>query len=271
MSPADPFVQLKAAQRESWSLFGPAETGTTVPAFELVRFAEVAPGDRALDVACGTGVVAITAARMGAVAEGLDLTPALLERARKSAALAGVSVGFREGDAEALPYPDASFDVVLSQFGHMFAPRPEVTVSEMLRVLQPGGRLAFTTWPPDDYVGRIFALAARHLPPPPPGDPTPAPPVQWGDPEVVRQRLGDGVKDLSFARGEMVVPALSPEHVRQVMETTIGPLIRLVESLRATPERLEKLRSELLSIGREYWRENRMHQAYLMCRATKRT
>src|SRR5262249_22487535 len=154
-----------------------------------------------------------------------------------SAALAGLSVGFREGDAEALPYADASFDLVLSQFGHMFAPRPEGTVSEILRVLRPGGRLACTTWPPGDYVRRIFPLPARELPPPPPGDPTPAPPVQWGDPEVVRQRLGDRVKDLSFDRGDMVVPALSPEHVRHVMETTIGPLIRLVESLRATPEK----------------------------------
>jgi SAM-dependent methyltransferase len=270
VSPGDPFVQLKAAQRESWSLFGPAETGTTIPAFDLVRFAAVAPGERVLDVACGTGVVALTAARMGAVAEGLDLTPALLERARQHAALAGLPVDFREGDAEALPYPDASFDVVLSQFGHMFAPRPEVTVSEMLRVLRPGGRLALTTWPTDDYVGRIFAVTGRQLPPPPPGAPAPAPPAEWGDPEVIRQRLGDWVTDLSFARGEMVVPALSPEHVRKVMETTIGPLIRLMESLRSTPEKLEKLRSEVLTIGRDYWRENRIHQAYLMSRAKKR-
>ncbi|HEY3586378.1 MAG TPA: class I SAM-dependent methyltransferase [Myxococcaceae bacterium] len=270
MTPPDPFLQFKAAQRESWSLFIPMETGTTTPAFDLVRFAAVAPGERVLDVACGTGVVAITAARMGAAAEGLDLTPALLDRARQNAALAGFSIGFREGDAEALPYPDASFDVVLSQFGHMFAPRPEVAVSEMLRVLRPGGRLAFSTWPPDEYVGRIFSLAGRQLPSPPPGAPAPAPPPQWGDPDVVRQRLGDRVTDLSFARGEMVVPALSPEHVRQVMETTIGPLIRLMESLRSSPEKLEKLRSELLAVGREYWHENRMRQAFLMSRAKKR-
>jgi SAM-dependent methyltransferase len=270
MRPPDPFVQFKAAQRESWSLFAPMETGTTAPAFDLVRFAAVAPGERVLDVACGTGVVAITAARLGAMAEGLDLTPALLERARQNAALAGLPVAFREGDAEALPYPDASFDVVLSQFGHMFAPRPEVTVSEMLRVLRPGGRLAFSTWPPDDYVGRIFTLAGRQLPPPPPGVPSAAPPSEWGDPEVVRQRLGDEVTDLSFARGEMVVPALSPEHVRRVMETTIGPLMRLMDGLRSAPEKLETLRSQVLAIGRDYWRENRMHQAYLMARAKKR-
>lgn len=270
MTQTDPFVQLKAGQREDWSVFTPMETGTTMPAFELVRFAGVTPGERVLDVACGTGVVAITAARMGAVVEGLDLTPALLERARQNAALAGFQISFREGDAEALPYPDASFDVVLSQFGHMFAPRPEVTVSEMLRVLRPGGRLAFSTWPPDDYVGRFFALVGRHAPPPPPGAPAPAPPPRWGVPEVVRQRLGDRVTDLSFVRGEMVVPALSPEHVRKVMETAIGPYIRVMDSLRSAPEKLETLRSEVLELTREYWRENRMHQVFLMSRASRR-
>ena len=270
MTQTDPFVQLKAAQREGWSVFAPMETGTTMPAFELVRFAGVSPGERVLDVACGTGVVAITAARVGTVVEGLDLTPALLERARQSAVLAGFQINFREGDAEVLPYPNGSFDVVLSQFGHMFAPRPEVTVSEMLRVLRPGGRLAFSTWPPDDYVGRFFTLVGRHGPPPPAGTPTPAPPPRWGDPEVVRQRLGDQVTDLSFVRGEMVVPALSPEHVRKVMETTIGPFIRVVDSLRSAPEKLEKLRSEVLELTREYWHQNRMRQVFLMSRATKR-
>ena len=270
MTQTDPFSQLKVVQREGWSLFAPMETGTTIPAFDLVRFATVAPGERVLDVACGTGVVAVTAARIGAVVEGLDLTPKLLERAGQNAVLAGFQIQFREGDAEALPYPDASFDVVLSQFGHMFAPRPEVTVSEMLRVLRPGGRFAFSTWPPDDYVGRFFAIVGRHAPPAPPGAPTPAPAPQWGDPEVVRKRLGDRVTDLSFARGEIVFPALSAEHVRRVMETTIGPLARLIDAFQSAPEKLEKLRSEVLDLGREYWKENRMRQAFLMSRATKR-
>jgi SAM-dependent methyltransferase len=270
MTQTDPFSQLKAAQREGWSIFTPAEAGTTIPAFELVRFATVAPGERVLDVACGTGVVAISAARVGAEVEGLDLTPVLLERARQHATLAGLQIQFREGDVEALPYPDASFDVVLSQFGHMFAPRPEVAISEMLRVLRPGGRIAFSTWPPDDYVGRFFTIVRRHTPPPPPGTPTPAPAPQWGDPAVVRQRLGDRVTDLSFARGEVVFPALSPEHVRRVMETTIGPLAHLLDQLRSSPEKLETLRSEILELGREYWKENRMRQAFLMSRAIKR-
>ena len=122
----DPFVRFKAAQREAWASFVPVEITTTPPAAALVKFAEVDKGQKVLDVACGTGVVAVTAARRGAKVSGLDLTPALIERARKNASIAGVDIDFIEGDAEALPYPDASFDVVLSQFGHIFAPRPAV-------------------------------------------------------------------------------------------------------------------------------------------------
>src|SRR5579872_1277204 len=163
---------------------------TTRPAAQLVKFAEVSAGQRVLDVACGTGVVAVTAALRGAKVCGLDLTPTLIERANKNARIAGVDVEFVEGDAEALPYPDASFDVVLSQYGHIFAPRPAVVVNEMLRVLKTGGRIAFSTWPPEHFTGRMFAFVGRHAPPPPPGVEPPAPPPLWGDPNVVRERLG---------------------------------------------------------------------------------
>jgi ubiquinone/menaquinone biosynthesis C-methylase UbiE len=159
---ADSFANFKAAQRESWSSFVPVEITTTPPAAKLVKFAQVKPGQRVLDVGCGTGVVAVTAARLGAKVSGLDLTPTLLERARKNADIAGVDVEFIEGDAEALPYPDASFDVVLSQFGHIFAPRPAVALREMLRVLKSGGRIAFSTWPPEHFTGRMFSFLARY-------------------------------------------------------------------------------------------------------------
>ena len=115
---ADPFAQLKAAQREGWSLFAPLETHTTIPAAELVRHARIREGQAVLDLACGTGVVAVTAARLGARVSALDLSPALLEHARRHAALADVKIDFREGDVEALPYENAGFDVVVSQFGH---------------------------------------------------------------------------------------------------------------------------------------------------------
>src|SRR5258708_37329571 len=114
----DPFAHLKAVQREAWAAFSPQATFTVPPAASLVAFAGVRSGDLVLDVACGTGVVAVTAARIGARVRGLDLAPALLTDARKNAALAASDIDFVEGDVEALPYPDATFDVVLSQFGH---------------------------------------------------------------------------------------------------------------------------------------------------------
>ena len=163
----DPFAQLKSIQREGWALFAPLETHTTIPAAHLVKHAGVRAGQRVLDVACGTGVVALTAARTGAQVCALDLSPVLIEHGKGHAALAGVQIEFNEGDVEALPYADASFDIVLSQFGHMFAPRPDVAVAEMLRVLKPGGTVAFSTWPPEHLVGQMFALVGKHVPPPP--------------------------------------------------------------------------------------------------------
>jgi len=163
----DPFFQFKQAQKQGWAHFSPLEAVTIPQAPRLIRHARVRAGDRVLDVGCGTGVVSITAARLGAHATGLDLTPELLQRARENARISEVSVEFHEGDAEALPFADSSFDVVLSQFGHIFAPRPEIATAEMLRVLKPGGTVAFSTWPPDFYVGRSFALGGKYLPPPP--------------------------------------------------------------------------------------------------------
>src|SRR4051812_30935256 len=118
----DPFTQFKALQKEAWSLFAPVEILTTPPAAQLVNFAQIQAEQRVLDVGCGTGVVALTAARRGARVKAMDLSPVLLEKARANAALAGAEVTFTEGDVEAMPYGDGEFDVVASQFGHMFAP-----------------------------------------------------------------------------------------------------------------------------------------------------
>ena len=232
-----------------------------------MRHAGVRPGDRVLDVACGTGVVAITAARRGARVCGLDLTPELLQRARENARIAEVNIEWHEGDAESLPFEDGSFDVVLSQFGHMFGPRPEVVVAEMLRVLKAGGTLAFSTWPPELYVGRSMALITRYMPPPPAGV---APPVLWGDPNIVVQRLGERVRDVRFDRARMEVPVLSLQHHRVNMERTVGPLVKLVEALAASdPGKLAQLRSEFEALAAEYLDENVLRQDYLLTRATK--
>jgi len=263
----DALAQFKETQKKSWAHFAPLATLTTPPAAQLVRHAGVKPGQRVLDVACGTGVVAVTAARQGAKATGLDLTPELLAHARENAAIAQVTVEFHEGDVEALPFEAGSFDVVLSQFGHMFAPRPEVAVGEMLRMLKPGGTLAFTTWPPELYIGRIFTLVARYLPPPP----VPAaPPPQWGSPDVIRERLGSAVRDIVFDRGTMHVPALSPEHNRVLTEQTAGPILRVVEMLQGKdPGRLAEFRREFDGITKDYVEDNVLRQDFLMTRATK--
>src|SRR4029077_2201210 len=137
----DPIAKFKAAQKEGWAHFAPLESVTTPTAARLVKFAGAQSGQRVLDVACGTGVVAITAARIGANVTGLDLTPELLERARENSGVAEVDGDLRESDVEALTVQDGAFDVVLSQFGHMFAPRPEIAIAQMLRVLKPGGTI----------------------------------------------------------------------------------------------------------------------------------
>lgn len=262
----DPFAQFKVAQRESWALFSPLATFTTPVAASLVEFAEISKGEAVLDVACGTGVVAITAARRGARVRGMDLSPVLLEDARRNAAIINADIEFLEGDAEALPYADASFDVVLSQFGHIFAPRPEIAIAEILRVLKPGGRIAFATWPPEMMIGSMFMLTASYLPPPA-GVPSPA---AWGDINVVRQRLGDAVTGLRFQRDETSVPALSPQHFRAWMELTAGPLIRLVNALADQPERLAQFRAEFETLISRFFVSNRVRQSFLMTTAVKR-
>lgn len=259
--------KFKAAQREGWAHFAPLQAVTTEPAARLVTFAGIKPGHRVLDVACGTGVVAVTAARRDAHVTALDLTPELLSVARDNAQIAGVAVDWHEGDVESLPFPDGSFDVVVSQYGHMFAPRPEVAVTEMLRVLRVGGVLAFSTWPPELLVGRIFAITAKYMPPPPPGV---APPPLWGDPTVVRERLGDRVRDLTFDRATMLVPALSLNHQLELFEKTAGPVRKLAEMLSVTDRsKLEIYRGEMRAVFALYYADNVLRQDYLMTRATK--
>ena len=178
-----------------------------------------------------------------------------------------MKIDFREGDVEALPFDDAAFDVVLSQFGHMFAPRPDVAIAEMLRVLKPGGTLAFATWPPELLIGSSFRLVASYMPPPPPGV---SPPPQWGDVAIVRERLGSAVKDILFDRGCMLFPALNVRNYRDQIERTAGPMLKLVESLSASdPARLEQFRREYDALIAPYFEDNIIRQDYLITRAVK--
>jgi SAM-dependent methyltransferase len=263
----DALVQFKESQKQGWAHFAPLEMMTTPSAARLAKLAGVRAGQRVLDVACGTGVVAVTAARLGARVTALDLTPPLLERARENGRLAAVDIEWHEGDVEQLPFEAGAFDVVLSQYGHMFAPRPEVAVAEMLRVLTPGGTIAFSTWPPELFVGRTFSLVGRYMPPPPLEVP---PPPLWGDPNVIKQRLGAAVKDIAFDRARMSVPTLSPQHHRTMFERTAGPVLKLVELLsKSDPERLAAFRREYEAIVTDYLEDNIVRQDYLLTRATK--
>jgi len=263
----DPIVQFKEQQKATWSNFSVLENATGTAAPHLVTFAGVTAGAKVLDVACGTGVVALTAARRGATVTGVDLTPELIERARENSAIMKIDATWYEGDAEALPLPDATFDVVVSQFGHMFAPRPDVAIKEMLRVLKPGGTLAFATWPPELFIGRFFALIGKYAPPLPQGV---ASPVQWGDPHVVRERLGSAVKDITFTRNTMHIQTLSVQHYCLFMERSLGPAMRLLQMLDASePAKSAEFRRELEELTRPYFEHNTLRQDFLLTRAIK--
>jgi len=245
-----------------------ASYGSAAEAARLVRFAAVRESDRVLDVGTGSGIVAISAAQHGVRVTGIDPTPALLARAADNAALADVSVDWREGVAERLPFPDASFDVVLSQYAHMFSGDPERAAAEMLRVLKPGGRIAFAAWSPDGLAPRLMGLTMACLPPLP-GPPPPSP-FAWGDPAGVTNYLGARVAQLMFEHHALMFPALSPGHMRRIMEETFSPTALLVRVLADRPEELSAWRRQHDEIAADFFMDGRVRFEYLLTRATKR-
>lgn len=245
-----------------------ASYGSPAEAAHLVQFAGVQPGSRVLDVGTGSGVVAITAAQRGARVSGVDPTPALLAKARDNAMLAGFpDIEWCDGAAEQLPFADASFEVVLSQYAHMFSPQPEAAVGDMLRVLKRGGRLAFAAWTPDGLAPRLMQLSFRYLPPMP-GAPPPSP-FEWGHPVGVRRYLGDRVRDLAFEHAALLLPALSPAHARRIFEETFGPTVLLLRVLASQPARLAEWRREHDTIVAEFFDSGRVRFEYLLTRGVK--
>ncbi len=179
--------KIKESMRASWMAgdFGVVAQTIAGGAAAFVDRIGITPGMRVLDVACGTGNTAIPEARLGAVVTGVDIAPNLLAQARERAAAEELDVRFDEGDAEQLPYADGSFDAVVTMFGAMFAPRPEVVAAELARVLKPGGLLAMANWNPASFSGQMFRLGSKYAAPPA----GIAPPVMWGDEATVRERL----------------------------------------------------------------------------------
>jgi SAM-dependent methyltransferase len=194
------FAQLKSGMKTAWMAgdFGQIATFTADEAENFVGRIGIQPGAAVLDVACGTGNTAIPAAKAGASVTGVDIATNLLAQARKRADSEELDIRFEEGDAEDLPYGDQAFDVVLTMFGAMFAPRPERVAAELVRVCKPGGMIAMANWTPQGFVGKSFQVTAKMVPPPPI-----PPPVLWGDESVVRQRLGPGTATVACTRQEV--------------------------------------------------------------------
>jgi ubiquinone/menaquinone biosynthesis C-methylase UbiE len=217
-----PIEQLKQNLRSMWMAgdFGVVAKTIASGGEDFIRRLAISSGSRVLDVACGTGNLAIPLARSGCIVTGVDIAPNLLEQARQRAKTEGLQATFDEGDAEQLPYADGTFDAVVTMFGAMFAPRPELVSSELARVVKPGGLLAMANWNPESFTGDMFRMGSKHVPPPP-GIP---PPVLWGDPETVRKRLDGKFKDIQME----LMPILfdlptSPAGAVDFFRTYFGP------------------------------------------------
>ena len=244
---------LKARHRAMWALGDyPAVAIDLVPDLgpALVAATGVRAGDRVLDVAGGTGNAAVPAALAGADVIASDLTPELFPAGREFAARHGATVAFEEGDAEALPYADESFDVVLSCVGVMFAPHHQRAADELLRVCRPGGRIGLLSWTPTGFVGELFRTMKPYAPPPPPGA-QPAP--LWGDEDHVRGLLGDGVTDLVAQRQTLAVEQFpTPEAWREYWKTVYGPTIAVYRHIAGDPEEVAALDRDLTDLAVRY-------------------
>ncbi|MDQ3044685.1 MAG: class I SAM-dependent methyltransferase [Chloroflexota bacterium] len=220
---------IKQRQQQTWSAgdFSAVGTRTAIVGETICEAVDLRAGNRVLDVACGSGTAAIAAARRFCEVVGVDYVPALLERGRERAAAERLEVEFREGDAEALPFPDASFDVVLSTFGVMFAPDQAKAAAELLRVCRPGGTIGLANWTPESRAGQIFKITAKYMPPPP----GLAPPTRWGTEEGLRALLGDGIADLQIERRHVIVRAVTPEAWLDFFRTNFGPMVRAFAAL----------------------------------------
>ncbi len=236
---------IKARQKATWESgdFGEIAKSIEPAAAEFMAQLPLRRGDRVLDVACGTGNLAVIARRAGCEVHGLDIATNLIAQARARARTEGLNIIFTEGDAEALPYDDDSFDVAVSMYGVMFTPQPGRIVDELRRVSKPGGLIALANWTPTGFIGKMFAVFKRHVPPPA-GLPSP---LLWGDEDVVRERLREGFGNLRLTRrlarmGYPYDPAGTVEFFRQYY----GPTHRAFASL--TPRAQADLRAELVQL-----------------------
>ena len=213
---------LKERMRATWMAgdFGVIAKQTEQPGREFVARLGIGPGMKVLDVACGTGNTALPEARTGADVIGVDIADNLIEQARARAAEEGLTAKFEVGDAEDLQFENSSFDAVVTMFGAMFAPRPEVVASEFKRICKSGGLIAMANWTPQSFAGQMFKLSTKYIPPPP----GITPPVMWGDEDTVRQRFSEGIADLKMERIKVIFRfEMPPADVVELFKTYFGP------------------------------------------------
>jgi SAM-dependent methyltransferase len=250
-APGPDFAAVKARQRAVWASGDFAVIASLIhgAAERLVESADLEAGWRVLDIATGSGNAAIAAARCGCEVVGVDYVPALLERGRERARVERLAVEFREGDAEALPFPDASFDAALSIYGVMFAPDQERASRELLRVVRPGGRIALANWTPDGLIGEMLRVVSKHVPPPA----GVKPPVLWGTGERLRQLLGDAVASLQVMPRDFVFRFRSAEEFVEVFRRWYGPTHKAFEAVGDAGS--AALREDLVALVRRFDRK----------------
>jgi SAM-dependent methyltransferase len=259
---------LKQKQRTMWGAgpFERIEPNLGEMHATVVERLGARPGERWLDIGCGTGGAAFLAAEAGADVTGLDLSPVLIETARERAAERGLELRLDAGDAESLPYGDASFDVVCSTVGIMFAPDQEAAAAELARVCRPGGRIGIASWRAEGAGGELFRVMAPFQPPPPPGLVSP---FEWGREDGVQRLIADAF-DLRFEEQESAIEAPSADAVWEVFSTSFGPLKTLAASLE--PDRREELHEAFVEFFDRYPSNGGIRQprTYLIALGTRR-
>lgn len=272
---ADADRELKSAHRAMWALGDYAAVASEViPGLgaDLVKACGVRRGMRVLDVAAGSGNAAIPAALTGASVVASDLTPELLEAGRAEAARRGAELEWRQADAEALPFADGEFDVVLSCVGVMFAPHHQASADELVRVCRPGGTIGLISWTPHGFVGEMLATMKPYLAPPPPGA---QPPLLWGQEEHASALFGDRVTDLAMRRQTVLVDCFAtPEEFRDRFKTCYGPTVSAYRGIAEDQERVAALDHALASLARRHDRgtvSTVMDWEYLLLTARRRS
>jgi ubiquinone/menaquinone biosynthesis C-methylase UbiE len=248
-SPPKPdLAAIKQRQQETWATgdFSVVAARVLYPAEMLLETADPHAGARSLDVATGSGNAAIAAARRGCIATGIDYVPALLERGRLRAAAEHLEVSFIEADAERLPFPDASFDLVTSIYGVMFAPSHRTAANELLRVTRPGGKIALASWTPGGSIGEMFRMTSRYLPPPA----GLTPPTKWGDEQYLRELFGEQVTSVTSEVRQAIFRYPTVETYVEFFRTWFGPTIKTFEALPA--ERHPALIADMSGLARKY-------------------